>query len=131
MPSDVGFHLASLKLKFIQSILKLLKKITLKLLYLQAKYEADEYAVENEKFDLRTIPERIKGVLLHDQAVIDKRWTECQGCEHLIKATNQCKKCGCFMQIKHRISSSRCPIGKWEKEYDFIKGKKVGSLITQ
>ena len=121
----------SLKLRFIQSILKLLKKITLKLLYLQAKYEADEYAVENEKFDLRTIPERIKSVLLHDTDIIESRWNECQGCEHLIKATNQCKKCGCFMKIKTRIATARCPVGKWEKEYDFIKGKKVGSLITQ
>ena len=36
----------------------------------------------------------------NDQKIIDKRWNECQNCEHLIKATNTCKKCGCFMKIK-------------------------------
>jgi predicted Zn-ribbon and HTH transcriptional regulator len=104
-----------------------LKKITLKLLYLQAKYEADDYAVKNEKIDLRGISNRIKNVLLHDQDIIDKRWSECQGCEHLIKATNQCKKCGCFMKVKTKVATARCPIGKWEKEYDFIKGRDVVS----
>ena len=100
------------------------------MLYLQAKYEADEYAEKNENFDLRRISDRIKSVILHDQDIIDRRWAECQGCEHLVKPTNSCRKCGCFMKVKTRVATARCPIGKWEKEYNFIKGKKVGSLIT-
>tara|TARA_Y100001963_G_C6462933_1_gene301015 strand:- start:148 stop:516 length:369 start_codon:yes stop_codon:yes gene_type:complete len=114
-----------IKLKVVQLILKGLKKITLKLLYLQAKYEADDYAIKNKTIDLRGISDRIKSVLLHDQSIIDKRWDECSSCEYLIKATNQCKKCGCFMKVKTKISTARCPIGKWEKEFDFIKGRDV------
>ena len=120
----------SVKLKIVQKILQFLKKITLKLLYLQAKYEADDYAVENEKFDLRAIPDRIKKVFLHDTNIIEARFSECQSCEHFIKPTSQCKKCGCFMKVKTRIATARCPIGKWEREYDFMKGKEVVPSIT-
>ena len=120
--------LGLIKLKAVQLLLKGLKKITLKLLYLQAKYEADDYAVKHENLDLRGISNRIKSVLLHDEEIISRRWEECQGCEHLIKATSQCKKWGCFMKVKTRGSTASCPIGKWEKEYDFIKGKSVNGI---
>ena len=88
--------LASAKLYAVQSLISGLKKITLKLLYLQAKYEIDEYATKNDKFDLRTIPSRIKNLILHDQDIIDKRWEICSGCEFLT-GMNRCEKCGCFM----------------------------------
>ena len=113
------------KYKIIKYLLKLNIKIGRKLTFLLARYEADEYAVKNENFDLRTIPSRIKNVMLHDQDIIDKRWDECQKCEFLLKPTNNCKKCGCFMKVKTKVATASCPIGKWGKEYDFIKGKKV------
>lgn len=37
----------------------------------------------------------------------------CENCEFFIKITSQCKKCGCFMNIKTRIEEAYCPIGKW------------------
>ena len=117
--------MGSVKLKIIKSLLQFNVIIGKKLTFWLAKYEADEYAEKNEKFDLRAIPGRIKSVLLHDSAIIEARLAECYDCEHFIKATSQCKKCGCFMKVKTRIATARCPIGKWEKEYDFIKGKKV------
>ena len=118
------------KRNIINSLLQLNIKIGRKLTYLMAKYEADEYAEKNEKIDLRSLPSRIKNIMLHDQDIIDKRLSMCYDCEHFISATNQCKECGCFMKVKTKLATARCPIGKWEKEYDFIKGKKVGSLIT-
>ena len=36
-----------------------------------AQYEADDYAVKNEKLDLRTIPKRMKNLLLHDKDIIE------------------------------------------------------------
>ena len=27
--------------------------------------------------------------------------------------------------VKIRLATSRCPVGKWEKEYEFIKGQAV------
>ena len=109
--------------------INIVKKLAIKLLYLKAKYEADEYATKTENFDLRAIPDRIKNVLLHDKDIIAKRLDECQSCEHFIKSPSRCNECGCFMKVKTRLATARCPIGKWEKEYDFIKGKKVNGII--
>ena len=94
---------------------------------MQGSYEANRYAEKNKKFDLRTIPARIKNVLLHDQDIIDKRWAECEKCEFLIKSTNQCSVCKCWMTAKTKVATARCPLNppKWDKEYDFMKGEKV------
>ena len=120
----------SAKRKIIDYLLNVNIKIGRKLVFLKTKYEADDYAVKNDKIDMRNISSRFKNILLHDQDIIDKRWDECQKCEFLLKPTNSCKKCGCFMKVKTKIATASCPIGKWEKEYDFIKGEKVGSPIT-
>lgn len=37
----------------------------------------------------------------------------CLQCEHFLKITKQCKKCGCFMPIKVRIPGQKCPVEKW------------------
>jgi hypothetical protein len=37
----------------------------------------------------------------------------CLGCEHLIKFTKQCKKCGCLMHLKTKLAPASCPVGKW------------------
>ncbi len=122
--------LASVKIKIIDYLLKLNIKIGKRLLYYKAIDEANEYAVKNEKIDLRSISNRFKNLLLHDQDIIDRRWDECQKCEFLLKSTNNCKKCGCFMKVKTRVATASCPIGKWDKEYDFIKGRKVAPVTS-
>ena len=43
----------------------------------------------------------------------EKRMQTCLGCEHLIKLTHQCKKCGCLMNLKTKLKDAVCPIGKW------------------
>ena len=91
-----------------------------------AKYEADEYAVKNENIDLRTIPRRIKNILLYDQDIIEKRRALCDGCEYRLGLN--CKKCGCFISAKTKIAISSCPVGKWDKET--IEGDKIGYLST-
>ena len=102
-------------------------------MYLISRYEAVEEVegvIKSQKFDMRGMGDRIKNVWLHDQDVIDKRWDICKGCDFLTE-NNRCEKCGCFMKIKHRLATARCPIGKWEKEYKFIEGKKVnGTHVT-
>lgn len=37
----------------------------------------------------------------------------CKSCEFYRQATNQCKKCGCFMKLKTKLEDATCPIGKW------------------
>jgi len=41
------------------------------------------------------------------------RFEICKNCPSLIKITNQCKKCGCFMNAKAKLPHATCPIGKW------------------
>jgi hypothetical protein len=45
--------------------------------------------------------------------VRNTRMSLCLNCEHLIKLTTQCKKCGCFMTAKTKLENAVCPIGKW------------------
>lgn len=42
-----------------------------------------------------------------------ERMDICLSCPELIKLTDQCKKCGCFMQLKTKLAEATCPIGKW------------------
>ena len=46
--------------------------------------------------------------------VRDERLSICMSCEHLVKFTKQCKKCGCFMAIKTKLAGAECPVGKWK-----------------
>lgn len=45
----------------------------------------------------------------------DERYNICKGCEHFLKITKQCTKCGCFMHEKTKLSDAECPINKWGK----------------
>ena len=41
------------------------------------------------------------------------RMSICNSCPELIKLSKQCKKCGCIMTLKTKLSNASCPIGKW------------------
>lgn len=43
----------------------------------------------------------------------DNRFSICKACPELIPIINQCKKCGCFMELKTTLNMAKCPIGKW------------------
>lgn len=42
-----------------------------------------------------------------------RRYSICKVCPELIDLTKQCKKCGCFMAAKTKLSGATCPIGRW------------------
>jgi len=42
-----------------------------------------------------------------------ERLSICRSCPELFP-TGQCKKCGCFMNLKVKLAAAYCPIGKWE-----------------
>lgn len=44
-----------------------------------------------------------------------ERLDMCLKCEHFLKLTRQCKKCGCFMDLKTWVRDLECPVGKWSK----------------
>lgn len=50
-----------------------------------------------------------KPVQLHEY-----RQMVCNACDRHFKPTNQCKECLCFLKLKTRIQSQKCPLGKWE-----------------
>jgi hypothetical protein len=41
------------------------------------------------------------------------RMSICEECPSLLKATRQCKECGCFMKLKTKLKKAECPLGKW------------------
>ena len=43
----------------------------------------------------------------------DRRYDLCIDCPEFIRLTKQCKQCGCFMNLKTRLSNASCPLGKW------------------
>tara|TARA_B100000902_G_C27190581_1_gene853705 strand:+ start:803 stop:1012 length:210 start_codon:yes stop_codon:yes gene_type:complete len=42
-----------------------------------------------------------------------ERMAICASCPSYIAFTKQCKKCGCFMELKTRMKDAKCPIDKW------------------
>jgi hypothetical protein len=71
-----------------------------------------------EQSTLETIEESIEIVeseeefLLNKQSRSEQRMEVCKQCPEL-RALNNCRQCGCFMNIKTRIYSAICPLGKW------------------
>jgi hypothetical protein len=47
-----------------------------------------------------------------DELAINRLKT-CEECDSLIKATRQCKECGCVMPLKVKLKAAVCPLGKW------------------
>lgn len=41
----------------------------------------------------------------------------CSVCDQLDSATARCIECGCFVQIKSKVTTEECPLGKWGEDY--------------
>ena len=50
----------------------------------------------------------MKGVRIADAAVYEKRMAKCAVCEKF-EYGSTCTVCGCVMQVRARLSESRCP----------------------
>lgn len=48
-----------------------------------------------------------------DEELGKTRFAICKACPELMPITNQCKKCGCIMNLKTKLRAAACPIGKW------------------
>ena len=77
-------------------------------IYLEEKKDREEKLAKVSIFDILD-----KSKYSNNKMEIDKRISICEGCEHFIKITKQCSKCGCFMKLKTRLTDASCPIGKW------------------
>lgn len=52
---------------------------------------------------------------LLSEDISQKRLDTCRQCPELIRATVQCKKCGCFMKAKTKLKNASCPLSKWSE----------------
>ena len=68
--------------------------------------------MELANFNVNKIPKILHKHLIFDDRILQERWNACMGCEFLTEKL-KCKKCGCWMRIKSRVSRMKCPINKW------------------
>ena len=107
------YYVITTKQLFLEWLLEINKYFGRKLMKALAVEEINEYAEVNDTLDMRTVPDRIKRNIIHDEDVLKMRWDICLGCEFL--KDNKCEKCGCFMKTKHKLAIASCPVGKWDK----------------
>ncbi|MDE7447815.1 MAG: hypothetical protein K2M51_02075 [Helicobacter sp.] len=48
--------------------------------------------------------------------IAQSRLQSCLECEKLVRATKQCRLCGCFVVAKTKMHKASCPLGKWGAE---------------
>lgn len=88
----------------------------------------DNNAKKQDKRQVRPWDIFNKNVAKVADDIKDKRLAICLECPRLIKATKQCKECGCFMDVKARLFDADCPLGKWgpvivdRNKFDYKKG---------
>ena len=44
----------------------------------------------------------------------DEKYAICKACENLSIKYNTCKLCGCYMPLKTKLPTMKCPAGKWQ-----------------
>tara|TARA_R110001583_G_C5516401_1_gene397218 strand:+ start:337 stop:645 length:309 start_codon:yes stop_codon:yes gene_type:complete len=79
--------------------------------------------VKNFKDDATEFIKR--GAPVMDSAGYATRLGVCNACEHLIRKSMRCGACGCLVEGKAKMQTSRCPMGKWEN------GKKSNNPETK
>lgn len=48
-----------------------------------------------------------------EETLLETRLAICNECPFMIKDQQRCGKCGCFLKVKAKWESSKCPIGRW------------------
>jgi hypothetical protein len=62
----------------------------------------------------------VVGLGLADKATIESRRAICRECPEAIPCAKaigrfcQCRKCGCLLKAKTKLSSEACPLGHWK-----------------
>ena len=107
------YYVITTKQLFLEWLLEINTFIGKKLVRSLEVEEINEYVENNDSIDMRTVTDRIRRDIIHDEEVLKMRWDICTGCEFL--KDNKCLKCGCFMKVKHKLAMASCPIGKWDK----------------
>ena len=107
------YQVVTTKQLFLEWLLEINMYFGKKLLKALAVEEVNQCAKTNEYLDIRTVLNRVRQNIIHDEEVLKMRWDLCSSCEFL--KDNKCDKCGCFMKVKHKMAIASCPIGKWDR----------------
>ena len=55
--------------------------------------------------------------IFNNKRVTEKQYKNrlktCNDCIYLMRTTQMCRVCGCFMKVKASLPSSTCPLNKW------------------
>lgn len=65
---------------------------------------------------LRFLKAIIRYICFGQRTTIDvyiSRLTSCEYCEHFNDDNWSCKKCGCYLDKKAKMSTEKCPDNKW------------------
>jgi len=52
-------------------------------------------------------------MIIADKDTAQHRYNICKACIKFNSVTTQCNECFCFMKIKVKIKTERCPLDKW------------------
>ena len=107
------YYVVTTKQLFLEWLLEINTFIGRKIVRSLAVEEINEYAETNDTLDMRTVPDKVKRNIIHDEQVLKMRWDICSSCEFL--NDNKCEKCGCFMKVKHKLKMASCPEGRWDR----------------
>ncbi|MEX0887533.1 MAG: hypothetical protein WD009_13955 [Phycisphaeraceae bacterium] len=67
----------------------------------------------------RSVVAATTGAGLADAATIERRRAICRACEHALPCRSnprrycKCRRCGCRLKHKTRLSNERCPLERW------------------
>lgn len=63
--------------------------------------------------------------------VFFRRMVVCKDCEFYKKTLSRCDKCGCFLHIKARWATEKCPLDKWGTEVATKQNQETSPPQTQ
>lgn len=69
--------------------------------------------IKNENRDVRPWDLINPNTEWASEEVASNRFAICKECPLLVKGTNQCRECGCFMVAKTKLQMATCPLHKW------------------
>jgi hypothetical protein len=58
-----------------------------------------------------------KGLFVSDET-FNKRLDICKTCDKYDEMQQRCVECGCFLNEKATLSFEKCPLGKWEEDFE-------------
>ena len=53
------------------------------------------------------------GEIMANKELVDKRMKLCEECSEFIQKTRKCKACGCYLDLKIKLTAAKCILDEW------------------